>query len=214
MVDKQAAVLIFENIAMLEDAVKLIDEELSEQVFRAIDKTISHWVRTIGWDGQFKFWSSDSGTYFGPRQWKLGAGERQDEQWIACFEIDGDDPDDEYWLTLLLAARQGRIGFTFSVNYADHLSIRKAEWKNFARARNRRHPELEAAGFSYDPKSGTWFLPWQIDPKVLAEAYANDAIEDAFGPLTEALKRIETASAVFLELVEAARRELGQRDDA
>jgi hypothetical protein len=210
MVDKQAAALIFENIAMLEDAMKLANGELGEIVFAAIDEKISRWRRDMGWEGESALWTDES-SYFGPAEWRVGSGD--EEAWTATYYISWDDPDGESYLTLLLGARQGRMGLEFAVEYKDVLEMKKTQWRKLAHAHNEQHPDIEGAGFQYDAKEGAWFLPWKIDAQHLAEAYANDAIEDALQPLGEALDRIKSVHAAFMELVDAVQRQCGAHDD-
>lgn len=211
MVDKQVAALVFENIAMLEEAMELVNDELSGTVFASIDEIISRWCRDMGWEGAFAFLEDD--LYFGPAEWRVGAGDEED--WTAYYFLSSDGPEDEAYLTQLLGARQGRMRLEFSVAYKDVLDMKKTQWRTLASAQNERHPEIEKAGFQYDAKECTWFTPWKIDAKLLAEAYARDAIEDALQPLGEALDRIKSVHAVFTEVVNAAKRQsVANGDDA
>lgn len=74
---------------------------------------------------------------------------------------------------------------------------------------NQEHPDIELAGFQFEAADGTWFLPWKLDAKLLAENYVSDSIEDALGPVQEALKTIETIHPVFEKIVEAAQQQFG-----
>ncbi len=206
MSDKQAAFLIIENIAMLEEANRLLQGELSKNVFAAIDKTIQTWAKKMDWDGAFEFWT-EKDFYFGPKQWQPSS--EQSEDWIGWFSIDAVNPDKEEWLTTLLAARQGEIGFKFTVDYVLFPNVGKRAWRAFASQQNHEHPEIEKAGFQFDPREGSWFLPWKIDAKRLAQAYVDDAIEDALGPLREALERIKDVDPTLATLVESAQHQFG-----
>ncbi|WP_058553363.1 hypothetical protein [Thiohalocapsa sp. ML1] len=198
MVDNEAAALVIENIAMLEDAMALANGELGEEVFAEIDRVICHWADARGWKGKFSFWDDETSLW--ATEWvRIGEGE---EQWIAWFELDAEDPDEDTWLTRLLGARRGRIGFAF---HAD-LGAGKPAWKRFAREFHQAHPEIEKSGFEYNDKDGSWFLPFKVQAKALAEAYANDALDDAMEPLRDALERVGSVYPTFAELVEAGKR--------
>jgi hypothetical protein len=200
MVDKEAAALVIENIAMLEDAMALANGDLGEEVFAEIDRVIGHWADARGWKGKFSFWDDDE-TSFWATEW-VRTGERG-EEWIAWFQLDAVDPDEEEtWLTALLGARRVRIGFAFHVD----LGAGKLAWKRFAREFHQAHPEIEKSGFEYNDKYGNWFLPFKVEAKALAEAYANDALDDAMEPLRDALERAGSVFPVFAELVEAGKR--------
>jgi hypothetical protein len=117
------------------------------------------------------------------------------------------------WLTALLAARRQRIGFRFSV-VRSLLNVRIGAWRTFASEKNQECPEIEKRGFQFEPREGTWFLPWQINADLLAETYVSDAIEDALGPLKEALERIHVVYPIFVELVESAQQHFGVDQNA
>lgn len=74
---------------------------------------------------------------------------------------------------------------------------------------NQDHPKIELAGFQFEPSEGTWFLPWKLDAKLLAENYVSDSIEDALGPVREALEKIEAIHPLFVKIVEAAQQQFG-----
>ncbi|MBV5273159.1 MAG: hypothetical protein JZU52_05805 [Lamprocystis purpurea] len=215
MDNEEAAALIIKNIAMIEEANRLLQGDLSEKVFGAIDQTIQSWMddlEGLEWVGSFDFWNSRWGTYFGPEQWKTG--DEEAEHWIASFDLGaiGDD-DGEEWLTALLAARRQRIGFRFSVDRS-LLNVKIKAWRTFASEKNQECPEIEQGGFQFEPREGTWFLPWQINADLLAETYVNDAIEDALDPLKEALERIHVVYPIFVELVESAQQHFGVDQNA
>jgi hypothetical protein len=199
MVDKEAAALVIENIAMLEDAMALANGELGEEVFAEIDRVIGHWADARGWKGKFSFWDDETSLW--ATEW-VRTGERGQE-WIAWFQLAAEDPnEEETWLTLLLGARRGRIGFRFF----EKLGAGRAAWKKNASTFHQAHPEIEKSGFEYNDKNGSWFLPFKVEAKALAEAYANDALDDVMEPLRDALERVGSVFPIFAELVEAGKR--------
>ncbi|MBS0349491.1 MAG: hypothetical protein JSR69_23840 [Proteobacteria bacterium] len=203
---KAAAALIIENIAAIEEAVKLIEHEICKNLFSAVDKVIERWAVDLKWKGVFDFWGEKSTTYFTSPQW--GSDNSLDE-WTAKFELDAINPDDEkYWLTYALGAHAGRTGFRFSIDRR-HLSgaTRQRPWRAFTLQENQAFPEIEKAGFQFEPSDGTWFLPWTIDAKSLAENYVNDAIQNSLDPIREALKTIEITYPIFEKIVVAAQQQ-------
>ena len=211
MSDNHAGALVIENIAMLEDAVALVREEVSKRVFNAIGAKIKNWADDMNWNGSYNF-TEDEDTYFGPPIWILDTGE---DDWLAWFSIQGIDSDkDEYWLTSLFGVRNSRIGFQFKLAYERLGNPGKVAWRKFAERFIQSHPDIEEVGFVFVPKDGSWMLPWQLDRKILTECYLNDAIEDALGPLQTALEQVKTIYPVFSELVESAQREFAQKNDA
>lgn len=205
MDNKQAAALIIENIAMLEEANSLLEEELNESIFSTIDKLIKDWSDEAGWVGDYNF--SEGDTWFGPSQWQLG-GDIDDGSRLASYWWSNSDTDN-WWLTMLLAAGAGRAGFRFEVDRAQLPRTGKRSWRAFAIQKNQEFSEIEKAGFQFEADEGTWFLPWKLDAKLLAENYVSDSIEDALGPVREALKKIEDIHPTFLKIVEAAQQQFG-----
>lgn len=205
MDNKQAAALVIENIAMLEEAKTLLDGEVTESIFEAIDQLIKNWSDETGWVGDYNFY--ERVTWFGPRQWQLGKDIESSR--LASFWWDSCEVDDHWWLTMLLAAGTGRAGFRFQADRAQLPRAGKKVWKAFASQMNQEHPDIELAGFQFEAADGTWFLPWKLDAKTLAENYVSDSIEDALGPVQEALKTIKAIHPVFEKIVEAALQQFG-----
>jgi len=210
--DNQAGALVIENIAMLEDAIALVEGEVSEKVFNAIDATIKEWADSMGWEGEYNFYN-EKDTSFGHPAWKILS---EEESWLAWFSIQGKHTDapDNYWLTVFLGARSSRIGLQFHLEYKRLGNAGRVAWRKFAERFNQSHPKIEQAGFEFEATDGTWMLPWQLDRKKLAESYLNDAIEDALEPLQTALERVKTIYPIFAELVDSAQREFASKNDA
>lgn len=208
MSNREAAKLVINNIGMLDDAAKLI-EEITQNISESVDRIIEEWAKNKGWSGEFSWWNSQ--TLLCPDNWKLG--DRESEERLAWYSWEGENDDDDYWhLTGLTALRTGRTGFRFKVDASQFAGTNRQGWKKYCGEQLRELPELARSGFKYD--AGSWFLPWQLDATVLAEVYANDAIEDALGPVEEALQKIEDAHPFFEKLIEAARERFGVKQRA
>jgi hypothetical protein len=110
--------------------------------------------------------------------------------------------DDQFWLTNLCGLGGGPFGICWSCEYSN-FDAKKGEWKKFLEGRI---SDIQKHGFNYHQKSGTFFLPFIVDQQALAVAIKGDNIEDALGPLREALGVIEKAQPSFDILIEVARK--------
>jgi hypothetical protein len=208
MDNKQAAALVIENIAMLEEAKRLLEGEVTEKVFNALDQAVKAWVESRNdWQGVFNCYEDQQ--YFGIKDWLYSAGSPE-EGFFAWFAFDHNDLDSEWWLTSVLGSRNSIIGFRFFIERSRlPATPGKKAWKSFASQMNQDNPKIELAGFQFEPSEGTWFLPWKLDAKLLAENYVSDSIEDALDPVREALKKIEVIHPTFVKIVEAAQQQFG-----
>lgn len=206
MDNRQAAALVIENIGMLEEAKRLLEGEVSRKVFAAIDQLVEAWVEEKGWSGYFNLFEDEQ--YFGAREWIREA--KSGEAYVAWFALAHNDTEEEWWLTSVLGSRSSLAGFRF------HIDPNKGRrvWKIFASQKNQEYPEIEEAGFQFEPVDGTWFLPWKLDARQLAENYARDSIARALDPVRDALHKIEALQPVFVKLVDAAQQQLGAVQDA
>ena len=211
MSDNEAGALVIENIAMLEEAIALVNGEVSEKIFQAIDFVIKDWVKENGCDGCFNWFEAE--TYFGALDWKIGS--EAEASWIAWFVMDRRGTlDDEFNLTSCLGVRDTQIGFRFTINYGNLAKIKKYDWRKFTDQMNLEYPEIENIGFQYEPKEdGTWFLPWRLDGKLLAECYRQDTIEDAMEPIKEALENLKVSLPLFDKIIEKAQIKFGRIND-
>src|SRR5574337_1055908 len=188
---------------MLDDATKLL-YEITENISNSIDRIIEGWAKRKGWRGTYA-WYEDDWTAFWPSAWQIGDEESKDL--LAWYSWENKDDDGSYWtLTDLTSERTGITGFRFAVDVKQFTCPTKREWRKFCDEQRTALPELESSGFKYDESSGTWFLPWRLDAKQLAEAYASGSIEDALDPVRDALRKIDEAHPHFEKLIEADRK--------
>jgi len=203
MKNKEAGVLIIKNIAMLEEAYDLMNGELSETVYIALGELIHDWANERDWSGSFDSYESD--TWFAPAQWK--SQEDGKESWIAKYWWGDQNPDENWPLSTLLAAKTGRDGFRFYLEWKSLQNPNKRIWKAFANRMNSEYKELEITGFQFEPEEGTWFLPWKLDAEQLAKDYVDESFANAFTPLKQALGQLSSAHNIFVKVVDLALQE-------
>jgi hypothetical protein len=200
-------VLIVRNLKDIESASKIIIDEIQKNVGKAIDDIVGEWSLE-------KDWFSDGGKFDGenlmlaPKDWKVPESSEKDE-FFGSFYFDAINAaqneegwENEFWLTQLCNLGVGPVGIRWSCAYSN-FNATKGGWKKFLEGRI---SNIQKRGFNYHQKSGTFFLPFIIDQEALAVAIEGDNIEDALGPLREALTVIEKAQPDFDTLIEDARK--------
>ena len=216
MSHKQAGKLIIENIQMLEEAIRLLGVDLSQEIFDVIDNLVKEKIDTFteDWDGTYALF--EEGIDFAPVTWKaVSTGQYKFEDYFAQYEltynsIGVDSNSAEYWLTCFFSNTFEEMVFKFKPNRENFTKCIKASWKNFAVSQNEKYPEIESLGFKYSAKEGEWYLPIDsLNQQWVADCYVEDNLADAMSPITEALDKLYQAHPYFDKIVEAAKAEFG-----
>ncbi|MDF0605632.1 hypothetical protein HZU77_008205 [Neisseriaceae bacterium TC5R-5] len=201
----EAGALIIENLSMLEEARNLLEGEVEKKVFAAIDELIQQWVDKQEWQGRYDFYRA--ATYFASVEWIKGT----EADWLAWYSLEGKEnnraKEDHWCLTTALAVGVQKIGFRFETKYGDVKGTNKTRWKDFIIGQNKKYTQIQEIGFQFEDEEGTWFLPWQLDVKLLASCYRDDNIPAALTPVTQALACLKQAHPHFLEIVNAVQQE-------
>lgn len=202
----QLDTLIVKHLSDLSLAVKRLDFEIQPRVAKAINALAAKWAKKCGWAGLFEWGENNETLWFAPDEWRVVGGE--EDAFYCWFQLDYGQQDDglhdgdkDYgWLVRLVGGGNGRLGFRCVVDTS--LFGGKPNWKKFVVPFLK---DIQAAGFSFEERSGNFFLPIRIDHAALIEGFSADDIEPALSPLSEALMRIQKNRAPFDNLMEAAR---------
>ena len=186
---------------MLEEAVDLIDGELGEYVFGAIDQVIKDYVSGLAWIGKYDSLEKKRtlALLFGVQIRRLS---------LLGMHVIG--------LMKIIPMKTGGFQRYFLHEQDEQVfgspliqktaNANKRTWRAFAIQMNQDFPAIAEAGFLFEVDEGTWFLPWKLDATLTSEKYCIDAIEEALGPVKEALQKIENnAHSSFEKVVHAAR---------
>lgn len=206
---REAGALAIRNIGIIEQAYRLIDNQISDELSSLIEKIIEknipkEWKQKLSC-ADANAWSDDS-SWFAPKEWSNG-----DDECEAQFDVWAESPvdsDDTWCLTQLCGQGEARMGFRWS---GDHKllmpKLRLPAWKSFASQQHSNRPRLSELGFQYEEAKGSWFIPLLVDSAELAEAYADREIGRVLEPaIKECLKRIQEAVPEFYAIIEEARK--------
>jgi hypothetical protein len=194
---KQAGALAIRHIAILEQANTVL-LDLTDEVWKAINEVCLDVVAAKDWDGDFE--DSDP-QWLAPKDWRVAGTEHEESSARVTLSFDGGA--DEFAVTTLCGAGAGRSGFCWEFEYKNLTG--KVAWKRFAVGVNQRYALREKFGFEYKSDDGQWFLPFKLDPELLATAYETDDWALALKPVSDALEKVETALPTFTAIIMEAK---------
>ena len=213
-----AVKLVIENIQLLEQANKLLNEEIQVKLFETVDKVVKEHVDSFGeWQGCYQFLE---GKYiaFAPNNWKAKISNKFHQNFYARYSLDCESSEieceDGSWLSTFLKNDIERVIFNFYPWYDNFKEkVNNKKWKEFSNEQNQLIPQIEQLGFKYNATNGSWYLVVDgIEPAVFIESYENDDLEDALTPITEALDTLKQAHRYFDQIVQAAITKFGRID--
>jgi hypothetical protein len=198
--------LIVRNLKDIESASNIIDDEIQKNVGKAIGDIVAEWSREKDWFSEDENLDDGEPT-LAPKNWKVPDSSEKDEFfarfYIVAINAQNEEAwENEFWLTPLCNLGVGKVGICWRCAH-NNFNSTKGGWKKFLEGRI---SNIQKRGFNYIQKSGTFFLPFIIDQEALAVAIEGDNIEDALGPLREALAVIEKAKPDFDTLIDDARK--------
>ncbi len=219
MLDKNVAKEIIENIAVLDETVKIYGL-VSNEVSSKVDVFISEYFKgDLNWSGNYEIEDFED-LYFSPSNWiRINKDDFSYKDCFARFYLSYESKYSEmevteYQLTSLFENKANeRAVFVFSPWFDNYKKLTKSMWKKFAQ-QVLESTELEALGFKFYSTEGLWYLLISpINPKYFAECYLNDNTEDAFTPIKEALDILMKATPIFDKIIEKAKAEFGVAED-
>lgn len=190
--------LAIQHLSVLESANKIV-EEAEKKIFEAIDVKVKHWVDSRGnWEGVYGYIEEE--TSFKPNNW-----EKDEENYCAYYTFEAAESETYlYWLSPMIGAVSAQFGIYFGVrvSWVTRLSGRgmQAAWIKYL-AEQFTKTNLKKLGFQL--QGDRLFLPILVDVQTLADNYPH-SMDDALGPIDEALKIIDAAHPEIDSLLKAA----------
>lgn len=208
----QAAKLIIENIQYLGQAKILLEGEVTEKLFVALDTIVQEHIDGLKeWSGVFDLNQSTS-LKFAPETWRAKQGDDFNfKNFYARYYLDAESSvtsgdSNEWWLSTFLKNDIERVIFSFYPCFDNFKEkVNKTKWSKFANDQNQLVPQIVEAGFKFNTSNGCWYLIVEgIEPKTFIEGYENNDLVEALTPITDALKVIEKTHDHFDKIVQAA----------
>lgn len=215
-----AEILALENIVALDEACKLVNDEITENILTALDEYIEQKIKVCdGYDGVYKFHEDEENTWFAPEYClvKDDDSEVVEGPFFYCSlrERDTTDPEDynNFYVTSLIGsgAQEMCFGVTIEPRYFPGLGIQRCRafiQKIFQDNR------LAGQGFEYDSAdSGAIIIPFVVDLKSLINAYRDEDFTEAFAPVGKAIEKSMDVMKMFHNPLEHLRHDYPQPED-
>ncbi|AZN67055.1 hypothetical protein DX910_00705 [Acinetobacter haemolyticus] len=211
-----AVKLIIENIQLLEQAKKILEEVVSEKLFLTLDKVIKEHIEGFDgdWDGCYNLGEDD--IVFAPKHWKVKETNKFIQNFYARYglstksqEVGGEET--EWWLSTFLQNETDHVVFNFYPWRDNFFRCTVKDWRDFTNKQNQIYPQIEQSGFKYNAAEASWYLVVEgIKSNIFSKNYDNDTLEDALTPITDALDKLKQAHPYFDKIVQTAIEKFGR----
>lgn len=216
MSNVNAAKLIIENLQLLEQAKALIEGEVGETFFKAVDVVIQQSVDNFNEDMIAECNYYENETWFLSTKWQKEPFKPTDHKtWkyvCAFYELtnEGGEEENGWALSNCFENDVDRMIFNFALWKNGFNKASAKDWKEFVVKMNQEYPQIEQLGFKFNPE-GNWYLPIaSLDKQAVIVNYERGTLEDALTPITEALDTLKQAHPYFDQIVQAAIAKFGR----
>lgn len=193
--------LIARNIGDLEAALVEIND-MDDLLWSRLSDLVSEHSATCDWRIARNFDAEDN--YFLPGEW-VDAVNKVADEWI-WLSFDVSTPQGKQDCSYLsIFTQSGPHGCSMEIAITTDKSVGKARRKSIFASNPDIIKRLGEHGFEYDPNEGIVFLPFRIDPDLLAKAFEDDNFDTALQPIALALDIIQVARPDLDRLVKAFR---------
>lgn len=200
-----AEILALENIAALDEACKLVEEEISATILAALDEYIEESIRSVdGYEGVFDFHEDDENalTWFAPNDWLIKNEEKVLEDaflWCSLGELNKANSEEynRFYITSLIGSGVQNMCFSISISRSLFPKLGKRECRNFLQnifEKNR----LREQGVNYDNDGdGAINIPFIVDHRKLILAYQNEEFSEVFEPVGKTIEKAKDVMEMF-----------------
>jgi hypothetical protein len=201
----EAAILALENIAALDEACKLVQDEISVNILSALDEYIEQAIESCKeYEGVFDFHEDqeDGSTWFAPKDWLAKDEDEVLEEaflWCGLRECDTSNSEayNSFYITSLIGSGAQKMCFAVSVSRSLFPKLGKKECRIFIQNvfdKNR----LRDQGLRYDPAEDRGIIiPFVVDHESLMVAYRDEEFTEAFEPIGKAIEKAKEVMGMF-----------------
>ena len=199
-----AEILALENIAALDEACKLVEEEISATILAALDEYIERPVSVEGCDGIFDFHEDqeDYSTWFASNDWLIKDEEEALEDaflWCGLREINKANSEEynKFYITSLIGIGAQNMCFSISISRSLFPKLGKRECRNFLQNIFEKN-KLREQCLNYDGDGdGAINIPFIVDHRKLILAYQNEEFSEVFEPVGKAIEKAKEVMEMF-----------------
>ena len=196
--------LALESIAALDEACKLVEEEISATILAALDEYIERPVSVEGCDGIFDFHEDqeDYSTWFASNDWLIKDEEEALEDaflWCGLREINKANSEEynKFYITSLIGIGAQNMCFSISISRSLFPKLGKRECRNFLQNIFEKN-KLREQCLNYDGDGdGAINIPFIVDHRKLILAYQNEEFSEVFEPVGKAIEKAKEVMEMF-----------------
>lgn len=197
-IDSNLGAKIVQNIEIMEGATTYIygpiDAMLSKEIARIFDSK----QRQFGWEGEQDEENIDN-NWIAPAEWMSADAKKKEFDLKIQFGATGPVDDISYWLSHFCGVAGTGVGVCLDAG------LSPTKLKALIKREEQLPKDLLQQGLKFDADNDAYVMPVRIDRDALAQGFADQDIETALAPFSEALEKIHRARATLDRFVEAIR---------
>jgi len=195
--NKQAGRLILENLDLFNETA-ILYETIESDIYAKLCELIQIWTNSRDWTVDFLDGLGGSKLYS-----PVFRDENFPDRSNAWFEILVIQDTSDYFLADLCGVGTTTVGFWFGADAKALGFENKRAWnKRLQSVADRYGDRLSQFGIKLDDR---FYLPFTLDQKKLADAWADDIYDELFQPIKTALGTLENAVPIFDEMLREMR---------
>lgn len=199
---RKAGEIMLSQLKILNDTVKLFENEIYPEVHAAIAEVFSDYAEE-NWIGGYE--DAEPELWLALASWNTAEPDSKYRPIASLDLVDVSEDSDNYFLAALCGLAGARAGFQFNI---DSRYFGGSNWRNYVQSWKNKTPKpvsaLEELGFQDLSGKGEFFLPVLIKTEKLADAYRNDDYAEALQPISDAFDTIKQSLKHFDAIIKNA----------
>lgn len=208
MYNSDISKLIIKNIALLEEAPKII-EEIEKKLYEAINAKFKKFLEDHDdWKGEYSYGEESGEATLAPDSWP------EDENgsywaWYTLGPSKTSNEDYQYDLTALFGQTpHGRFALSFGVYREGLCGMNKKAWKDYLLKEYKERPELKLNGVQLERE--VLLIPINLDAAKVEAEYPDD-LDECLKPIDDALSTLTMVHPQIDQIVNKASEQMKEK---
>ncbi|WP_394227918.1 hypothetical protein [Paracoccus marcusii] len=197
-IDSNLGAKIVQNIEIMEGATTYVDGPISTTLSKEVARIFGSKQKQFGWEGEQDEEDIES-NWIAPAEWMSPGSKKREFDLRFKFGATGPVDDINHWLSHFC----GVAGTGVGVYLVAGLTATKL--KALIKREEQLPKDLLQQGLKFDADNDAYVLPVRIDRDALAQGFADEDLEAALAPFSEALEKLHRARATCDRFIEAIR---------
>lgn len=197
-IDSNLGAKIVQNIELMEGATTYIHGPIDSMLGKEVARIFGSKKKQFGWEGEQDEEDFVS-NWIAPAEWMNADSKKKDFDLRIKFGATGPIDDVNYWLSHFCGFAGTGVGIYLSAG------LTASKLKALIRREEQLPKDLLLHGLKFDADNDAYVMPVRIDRGALAQGFADQDIEAALSPFSEALEKIHKARATLDRFADAIR---------